>query len=92
MRTPDIARLPKIVLSLAHQIEREPTPTECPTWCVMRDLEAAGNAADPDDPFHEVAFWEYIAWASVELFGPDADAFAQTCRGIADECAARIAV
>lgn len=89
---PDASRLVQIVLDLTHQLEREPTPAECPTWCVMRDLDAAGKAPDPDDPFHEVAFWEYIAWASLELFEEDAEGFAHLCRAVADDCAAGIAV
>lgn len=96
MSTPTYAdaagRLVEIVMRRWDEIPGEPTPAECPTWCVLRDLEAAGNPADPEDPFCDAAFWEYVAWASEQLFGPEADAFAQTCRAIADDCVAGIAV
>ena len=88
----DASRLVQIVLDLDHTIPGEPTPADCPTWCVLRDLEAAGTAPDPADPFCDAAFWEYVAWASLELFGEDADGFAHLCRAVADDCVAGIAV
>lgn len=79
-------------LAGAADLDREPTPAECPSWCAMTALLAQGIQQTTDDPFTEAAFWEYVAWASVELFGSIAGAFAQTCRGLADEAAAGIAV
>jgi len=59
-----------------------PALTDSPCWHAAERMTAEGVPIPP--AIREAAFWEWIAAASLALYGDDAADFARHCRAVAD--------